>query len=153
MLIAGVDCSSKSIAFVMIENNEIRLKKLIESSSKDPHTRVSELFLSFREFMKELPIKPGIVFIEQALFLQNVKTTLMIDATINAVRFVCIENNIPCSIIDNRSWKKSVIGNGKASKEDIAQFVNLKWPDFGSTSQDLMDAASIAMFGVLRYSK
>lgn len=123
--------------------------------SKDINERIESLYNSFSLVMDERGYSsalPQVVFIEQAVYVQNIKATLAIDAVINAVRFTCIRLGIPYFIIDNKSWKKDVLGNGNASKEDIMRFAKVKWGDEIKT-QDEADAACIAMYGKRRFDK
>ena len=153
MKILGCDCSSKVIGYVLLEDGlAVESGTLKASDSKDMNTRAENLWTEFYALLMDLcggAWKPDVVYIEQAIYVQNIKATLGIDAVINAVRFCCFINSVPYVIIDNRSWKKDVIGNGNASKEDIAKFANIKWPGIFVT-QDECDAACLALYGERR---
>ena len=153
MKILGCDCSSKLIGYVLLDDGKVLDNGvLLGGESKDMNTRAEKLWTDFDWLLQELidsDWTPNAVYIEQAIYVQNIKATLGIDAVINAVRFCCFKRNIPYVIIDNRSWKKDVIGNGNASKEDIAKFANIKWPET-FTTQDECDAACLALYGERR---
>ena len=76
----------------------------------------------------------------------------MIDSTINMVRAACILNKTPYQIVDNKSWKKDVVGNGNSSKEQILSFAKAKWGDIFKT-QDEADASCLAFYGYRRLEK
>ena len=149
MKVLGCDCSSKLIDCVLLGDDNLFKTYSFESKNKDWDIRSRELFSAFQNLIKDMKcdkIVPDIVYIEQAVYLQNVKVTLAIDSVINAVKFISYMNKIPYIIIDNKSWKKQVLGNGKASKEQIMEFARLRWGDKLST-QDLCDAACISLAG------
>ena len=69
-----------------------------------------------------------------------------------AIQGALFDVGVEVSLANVSSWKKRVVGNGRASKEDIANFVGLRWPTFFSQaegSQDLADAICIARYGEL----
>jgi len=153
MKILGCDCSSKLIGYVLLEDNEAIFHGVVYASdTKDINTRAENLFVEFEALLLDLihsAWKPDVVYIEQAIYVQNIKSTLAIDAVINAVRFCCFIHSVPYVVIDNGVWKKDILGNGKATKEEISKFANIKWPD-KFTTQDECDAACLAMYGIRR---
>jgi Holliday junction resolvasome RuvABC endonuclease subunit len=54
--------------------------------------------------------------------------------------------------IEVPSWKKEVLGNGRADKSQIMTWAKAKYGDI-ITSQDLADAAGIANYGWRRMVK
>lgn len=153
MLVLGCDCSSKLIGCVLLgDDNSFFAEVLKAVDLKDTDIRFRDLFNKFRDFLNGLISegkKPNVCYIEQAIYLQNVKTTLAIAGVIDAVRLACFMEGIPYDIIDNKTWKKWVVGNGKASKEQIMEFVKLRWGD-KIISQDVADASAIALYGLKR---
>ena len=88
--------------------------------------------------------------IEAAIFIQNPKTTIAIANVIGAAWAFLLEQSINTAIIDNRSWKKTIIGKGNSSKDDIKQFAVEKWGD-KFPEQDYADAACIALWNKRRF--
>jgi len=120
------------------------------SDKKTWDERSRELFKDFQDFvsfLRKAELEPDIVYIEQAIYRQNIKTTLTIDSVINAAKYTCVLNELAYKIIDNRSWKKGILGKGNAKKEEIRNFADSKWGDV-INSQDLADAACIALYGL-----
>jgi Holliday junction resolvasome RuvABC endonuclease subunit len=146
--VMACDCSSKLIGISLLEKDKIKTCTIYGGDKNDFETRLKVMFKEFNEYLNIET--PTIIYIEQAVYLQNVKATLMIDATINLVRFICISRNIPYQIVDNSSWKKDVLGNGKASKEQIMEFAKVKWSDHKFGNQDEADAACLAFYGFRR---
>lgn len=152
MKVLGCDCSTKSIGCVMLDSksDEYFCCSLLESKEKDTIVRSEELFFLFKGLLEAWV--PDIVYIEQAVYCNNIKTTLTIDSVVNGIKYNCILANIPYQIIDNKSWKKQVLGNGKASKEDIMKFAKIRFPGKIYNNQDLADSSLISLFGIMRMS-
>jgi Holliday junction resolvasome RuvABC endonuclease subunit len=93
------------------------------------------------------------VYIENSPYLQNIKVTLQIHSVVDAVRFACVINDIPVQTVEVTSWKKDVLGNGKADKQTIMQFAKTKWGDELITNQDIADASAICQYGLIRMLK
>jgi len=54
------------------------------------------------------------------------------------------------SIVDNMVWKRTLLGTGKANKDDIKAWVLTAFPDLPTDEpQDLYDATAIAAYGRL----
>ena len=87
------------------------------------------------------------VAIEQAIFIQNPKTTVEIANVIGCVRTACLVNGFDVEVVDNRKWKKEIIGNGNAKKTDIMEYAIEKWGE-EFPEQDFADATCIAAWKV-----
>jgi Holliday junction resolvasome RuvABC endonuclease subunit len=149
MRVMGCDCSSKLIAAVIVGDSDEFKTHFMSSNSPDWDVRSRDLFTGFSELMttlKNTKMMPDAIYIEQAVYVQNIKATLAIDSVINAVKFLAYMNGVYYNIVDNHSWKKAVLGNGKASKEQILEFSKVKWPNRIS-NQDIADASCIALCG------
>ncbi len=153
MRVLGCDPSTKKLALVALDSDTCRAVEIFASDSKDMNARVEELFWEFYHWMEDQshgPSKPDVCFVEQAVYVKNIKTTLMIDATVNAVRFVCMMNNVPCFIIDNKSWKCDILANGNASHEQYVKFAETKWGKDVIVSEDIAAAGCLALYGQRR---
>jgi len=151
MLVAGVDCSTKKIAiFFEGENTVIPLPIEITSDLQESSSRIDLMFQEVISILKQE--KPNIVYIENSPYLQNIKVTLAIHSAVDAVRFACVLNKIPYQTVEVTSWKKDVLGNGKADKAQIMSWAKAKYEDM-ITSQDLADAAGICEYGWRRMKK
>jgi len=144
------------LLIVIIENKKITSAVELVSDKGEMNERVVDLYDKFLDHMHDLDDamkKPDCVYVEQAVYVKNIKTTLGIDAVVNAVRFISHDFDIPCFIIDNKHWKLQVCGNGKAEKTEIMQFAKLKFGEAKLTSQDIADAACIALCGYEKVGK
>lgn len=143
MKVAGVDCNTKKIAIFRIEDGK-GVSGEITCEDKETSVRIDTMFLACIEIMKS--IKPDIVYIENSPYLQNIKVTLAIHSVVDAVRYSCVLNKIPYQTIEVPSWKKDVLGNGRADKAQIMSWAKAKYGDL-IVSQDIADAAGIANYG------
>ena len=145
----GVDCSSLAIHGVIIDDNE-NLVSLHKWGSKEKEFvyRFPEMLVGFyREFSRIKEVH--FAAIETAFFIQNPKTTIAIANVIGAVWAFLLSKRIEVTIIDNKHWKKIILGKGNASKEDIRNFAKDKWGDV-FPEQDYADAACIALWSKRR---
>jgi crossover junction endodeoxyribonuclease RuvC len=149
MKVLGVDCSTKKIAIFEITDGESAVSELI-SDDLDTKVRIDTMFLGLIDIIKQK--SPDMVYVENSPYLQNIKVTLAIHSAVDAVRFACVLNNTPMQTIEVPSWKKEVLGNGRADKSQIMTWAKAKYGDI-ITSQDLADAAGIANYGWRRMVK
>ena len=161
MKIAGVDCSTKKVTLFFIEDkaptsfgssptHRDYVVELTEDSS-DTSERIDKLFHKVKNLLMDE--KPTMVYVENSPYLQNIKVTLMIHSVVDAVRFACVSSDTPFQTVEVTSWKKDVLGNGKADKSTIMTFAKAKWGEELITNQDLADASCIATYGQLRVNK
>ena len=150
----GIDCSKYKVHMVILDNQSNVYKQYcVESKSKNELQRTVELNSGVENF---LLVESGvenpsniISYIETAIYINNIKTTNDIQRTIVSTQLACNTLNVPCNGVDNQSWKKIVLGNGKSNKEDIWYFATNRWPDIHFAAQDYADAACIALYTYL----
>ena len=145
MMFFGADCSSLAVHGVVLNAKEeiVSLHKW-GSAEKDFSARFPEILVGFyREFSRIKEVH--FAAIEAAIFIQNPKTTIAIANVIGAVWAFLLSKKMGVVIIDNRQWKKEVLGKGNASKEDIKNFAKDRWGDV-FPEQDYADAACIALW-------
>ena len=153
MQILGIDCSSKRIDCVMLAPNGAWISSASFSSEvKDMDIRGYEVAKLFEEWVMSSLINGSdyVAFIENPIYMQNIKTTVGITQVIAMAKFVLRNNEVEVIGVDNKSWKKSVLSDGKADKEKIYNFAKARWGDL-ITSQDVADSSLLALFGVGRF--
>jgi Holliday junction resolvasome RuvABC endonuclease subunit len=72
-----------------------------------------------------------------------------ISQTAGAVMAFLAEQSIPVELVNVKHWKKELIGNGNASKEDIAMWLSSTHPVYSAQcdDQDQRDATCVALYG------
>jgi len=146
MNIWGIDCSSKNIAISSFKYEDLDWTICLTCDIKDTQLRILELCKIFERIInKNLPDK---VFIEESIFVQNFKTSKAITEVIGNIKWICNGRKVPFETVQNRVWKKKVIGNGGCSKEDIAEFVKKKFPKVKDEPQDVFDCVGVGLWGI-----
>ncbi len=149
----GLDCSSKGVHGVILNREGEYVEKFKWMSN---HSDFEERFIEFlHNFLGDLGIIKERysnlqVAIEAPIYIQNPKTTMQIAAVVYIARFICSLQELDCTPIQNKSWKKYVLERGNVSKQDIFKFANILWKD-AFTEQDHADAACIALWGRFHY--
>ena len=141
----GLDCSSRAIHGVWLDEQEKILAMLKwRSSDLEFDTRFIEISLQFTKDLSKIKVMTKAA-VEAAIFIQNPKSTMEIASVVGGVRLACATNDIHCLSVDNRHWKKIILGKGNSNKKDIKEFAVDKWGDL-FIEQDWADAACIALW-------
>ena len=145
----GLDCSTFAIHGAVVDTSEqlVALHKW-SSKSKKFEGRFPEILLGFSKDLSKIEVGEFSA-VEAAIFIQNPKTTIAIAHVIGAVWLALLNVGIPSILIDNRRWKKFILGKGNASKIDIKNYAIAKWGD-RFPEQDYADAACIALWNKRR---
>jgi len=148
--VIGIDCDSKQITIVHLSSLEGKwlVSLSVLSKKKYPMDRFTELICKFNQIISRLYEYSTVerVFIEEPIFIQNPRTSLVIAYIVGYLCSFYLMRNISVSLVNNKKWKQEVVGNGAASKKDIQEFVNLKW-GINSETEHVADATCIAEYG------
>jgi len=142
----GLDCSTKAIHAVVVDDQENIIDQYKwGSSEKDFVDRFPEILEKFRGDLSTIN-NTDLAMVEAAIYIQNPRTTLSIAYVVGSVWSFLSSANVSTQLVDNRRWKKDILGKGNAKKTDIKQYAVEKWGDI-FTEQDFADAACIALWG------
>jgi len=145
----GVDCSSRAVHAVIVDRDErIVAQEKWASTYPDFLDRFPEMLMEFNATLSKIKVTLKTA-VESAIFIQNPKSTIEIASVVGVVKFVCYMNSIECIPVDNRHWKKIVLGKGNLNKKAIKEFAVAKWGDV-FPEQDYADAACIALWSKRR---
>jgi len=150
-LYMGIDCSSKAIHSVWIDEQERLIAQCKwGSKKKNFEERFLDFGLDFWESLSKIKVilneKVTVqAAVEAAIYIQNPKATIAIASVSGLARFTCFVNGFDCEFIDNTKWKRDILGKGNASKVEIKEFAIDKWGDEKFPEQDFADAACIAL--------
>tara|TARA_R110002110_G_scaffold329864_4_gene541240 strand:+ start:225 stop:728 length:504 start_codon:yes stop_codon:yes gene_type:complete len=145
----GIDCSSRAVHAVVLDFDErIIAKGKWFSTSSEFINRFPEMLTDFDDNLSKIKVTLNAA-VESAIFIQNPKSTIEIASVVGAVNFICTRLAIECTLVDNRHWKKIVLGKGNLNKKDIKAFAVAKWGDV-FPEQDYADAACIALWNKRR---
>jgi Holliday junction resolvasome RuvABC endonuclease subunit len=135
----------------MFNDDKLENWFFFKSKLLDPAERLLDLSKAFEIFIKTQ--KPDIIFIEESFYSNNFKTSRAITEVIGNCKLVAKINDVPYETVAVRSWKKYVLGNGKADKAAIKKFILAKYPKLEGEPQDIFDATGIALWGILENGK
>lgn len=149
-MIIGLDCSSKSIhAVVLNQDGDLVYKEAWTTKARDMDAKLFELQEGFTSGLYRI-IGDGtaIAVIENPIYIQSGKATIEISQVIGFVKAELNRFGLLVWGVQNTVWKKVVLGDGTSNKERIAMFAKARWGDVFEGSQDFADAACVALYGV-----
>ena len=94
--------------------------------------------------------KPDELAVEAPFFGKNVQSMLKLGRAQGVAMAAGLYRDIPIFEYSPKKIKKSITGNGNASKQDIMKFAVEKWGDVFE-EQDFADAACIALWGIQNF--
>ena len=147
----GFDCSSKAIHGVLLgEDGDLLDQESWASKEKTYHARFLEIVTNFYHSTSRIKTiltesKQAFAAVEAAIFIQNPHTTLAIASVVGCVDFICHLSGLQPVLVDNRKWKKEILGKGNVKKPDIMKFAQEKWGDV-FVELDFADAGCIALW-------
>ena len=149
----GIDVSTKKLAIATLVNAEFDVVEL-QARSRSWEDRLAQLYKQFFEYVEKNISSDDFVCIEDIPLVQNRQAMLKLVHVLAMCRVVFIHHDIDCFTVNVSSWKKSVIGDGRADKDKIkAMARQIFGKRIGRLSQDSIDALMIAKWGQLRMSE
>ena len=149
MIILGIDPGSNFCGYGILEIEKgkivaagcdvIKVNQFLELAEKlrEIHKVISEVIIQY---------KPDIAAVESIFYGKNIRSAFTLGHARGAILLALAQNDIPITEFSPREVKKSVVGNGNASKEQVhymvQRIVNLKNKP---TSQDATDALAVAL--------
>ncbi len=128
MLVLGVDPGSLVTGYGLVEKKGNRLTCLdlgaISSAKHVPfYTRIHKIFRSMEEIIEHY--RPQEMAIEDVFFAKNVKSALKIGHARGAVLIAAVECGVKVFEYSPLEIKKSVVGYGRATKEQVRSMVQV----------------------------
>lgn len=152
--VIGIDPASSKLAMVALSSSGDFVSVYNPKMGKSGGQSCANAMKTTRAFLESIPEEFGMIsmaFIEAPIVGRGgVKTTMVQCFTSGAVQGVLHEEGISTQVANVSSWKKRVVGKGNATKEEVAEFLRLRWPSLYGHSkgnQDLIDASCIALYG------
>ena len=117
---------------------------VIAASPRHPRpARLREIGRGLRELLDEL--RPDAVAMEEAFFGKNVQATLALGEARGVALFVAAEQGLLVTGYSPATVKQSVVGHGRASKEQIGYLVRALLSLRRTPAADAADALAIAI--------
>ena len=148
MLVLGVDPGSIATGYGLVEKQGHRMvcihSGVIGSSKKTPfHERIHHIFQSAVEIMNRY--RPAELAIEDVFFAKNVKSALKIGHARGAVLIGAVQCGVKIHEYTPLEIKKSVVGYGRATKEQVHTMVQVILNLKESVTYDTSDALAAAI--------
>jgi len=148
MLVIGVDPDSLTTGYGLVEKKESRLIYVGGDTISFPHSlpfneRIHKIFRSFLEIIQTY--HPEEMSIEDVFFAKNVKSALKIGHARGAALIAAIQCGLRVFEYTPLQIKQSVVGYGRATKEQVRSMVKLILKLDTQFSLDTSDALAIAI--------
>tara|TARA_S200000501_G_scaffold350143_1_gene366865 strand:+ start:621 stop:1091 length:471 start_codon:yes stop_codon:yes gene_type:complete len=155
MVIIGFDPGLTNTGYAILskKNNEIELLECGLISPKNSKVLSERLYTIFFESNKLLEkFKPKHVSVESVFFGKNVQSAIKLGQAKSAVMLAAEHNKIKSTDFSPKEIKQSIVGNGSASKEQVAFMVKkiFKLNDDLLKKNDISDAIAVAWCGLNR---
>lgn len=146
--IIGIDPGLQKTGWAVIETYGSSLKfiscGLIKPNSKiDISDRLRVLSEELASIIKQYCPKQAAI--EETFVNQNPTTSLKLGMARGALLLTMAQNNLSVSEYKPNTIKKSVVGQGHASKEQIGMMIKVLLPACGNPTEDEADAMAIAI--------
>lgn len=150
--VVGVDPSSKKIAIYTSWGTGHQTVTFRGHKGTTRHEVNFHFYESCRLYFRDLP-RPFHLFIEQPVVGVGGPRSTIVQAQSGAAVTLAAVRTGAASIteVNNKTWKKAVVGNGNSSKDAVKAWLEAKHPDkyaLCPDDQDLVDAVCIGLFGV-----
>lgn len=153
MKVLGIDLGTRKVALSLMIADDLFLAREFEVGEMVPRPKqLMRLGDHVKEFVQTY--SPDWVWIESVIVGNNRKYSIALaeakGAILSSLAQLQDEQTFFIDSVDNKSWKKLIVGNGNASKDDIKAWVREQHPPYAvlcGDDQDKYDAACIAMYG------
>jgi len=148
MLVLGVDPGSLSTGYGLVEKQHQRLiyvggGKISPPSSLPFTRRIHHIFQALVHIIDEH--QPDEMSIEDIFFAKNVKSALKIGHVRGAALVAAVQNNLTVFEYTPLQIKQSVVGYGRATKEQVRSMVKVILQIEIPLSLDASDALAVAI--------
>ncbi len=154
-IVLGVDTSLRSTGWALVKSDAGNIATLgygtIKNNQKLPHSAcLLNIYKQIGDCCRRFA--PVAVAIEGVFFSKNIKTTLILGEARGTVIATCASFGTPVFEYSPREVKKALVGNGNASKGQVAAMVCRIVGIKESLGEDESDALAIAICHLHRKS-
>lgn len=157
-MIVGIDPSSFKLA-VAAYDDTLKFVGVVKLRAKGKAWDVEHSYDYFAQADKlfaSIGLSPGDhVFLEEPLLAvgrkMSPKTTVVSSYVSGMVQVLAGFYGARLTLVNNKAWKKKVVGNGNAKKEDTIAFLRAfdsRLEGMCGDDDDLYDAVGLALYGV-----
>ena len=155
MVIIGFDPGLTNTGYAVLrkKSNEITMVEcglISPKKGKEVSERLYAIFFETNNLIKKF--KPEMLYVENVFYGKNVQSAIKLGQAKSSVMLAAEKNNIVSKEFSPREIKQSIVGNGSASKEQVAFMVKkiFKLDDKVLKKNDISDAIAVAWCGINR---
>jgi Holliday junction resolvasome RuvABC endonuclease subunit len=148
-VIIGIDPAARKLAISGVDFVYQKLPMDDTEACGQAFRALSEV-LTYHFTVEETPV----IYMESSISRGNPRAGIVQAHGVGALLAAAAEFRIEVRRVDNMTWKKRLIGNARAEKEEIAEYVRRRDPvlhEACAGNQDLMDALCIRWYGEQNY--
>lgn len=153
MIILGVDPGTNFTGFGVINCSNNNFNRITHGIIRLPSSKPLSLKLEiiYNELDKLIKLHlPDEFAIETAFYGKNVQSAMKIGYARGVAILAAVHNKIPTSEYSPREVKKSIVGNGAASKEQVSYMIKTLLTIRSKMKYDESDALAIALCHAFR---
>ena len=148
--IYGFDLSSRKVAMCTLDGSDVSKHIVATTKLSSRGEELCRIAAGVRRFFEN--VMPGFVYIEAPVVGRGGARPTILQSQVDgllqahAVQF----GHHGVYSVNNKTWKKAVVGNGNASKDDTRAWLEVAHPVLSALcgdDQDLVDAAGVALYG------
>ncbi|HDN58388.1 MAG: crossover junction endodeoxyribonuclease RuvC [Candidatus Neomarinimicrobiota bacterium] len=153
VIIIGVDPGLSKTGYGIVARRRGELSYIASgvistSSRKSFPLRIKKIYRELREILKEY--NPGVMVVEEAIYVRNAKTALMLGQARGVILLAAIESGLVVKEFSPAKIKVAVVGNGSATKEQVnymvANILGLKGKNLAHDETDALAGAICYLF-------
>ena len=149
MIILGIDPGSLNVGYGIIQ---VEKRKIVAAGCDtikiNPKLQLTERLVQIHAGMDKIiaEYKPDIAVVETIFYGKNIKSAFTLGHARGVIMLALAQHNIIIEEYSPREVKKSVVGNGNASKEQVAYMVQkILSLSTKPKTEDAADALAIAL--------
>ena len=158
MIVLGVDPGSRITGYGLLQKKNNLITCVASGSIESPGSvpffdRIYKIFTSMVDIMEKY--RPDEMAIEDVFFAKNVKSSLKLGHARGAALIAAVQCNVKIHEYTPLEIKQSVVGYGRATKEQIRTMVQMILKLSSKLGPDTSDAlaAAICHLNWIRYEK
>jgi len=150
MRILGIDPSSIRCGWAVLDGDRLVAHSTICNDREVYHERVAHII----NVIENLVVQHQVTDIAcERAFRSPKRNTAALQVVVQAIKSWCKDKH-PLTLYSPGQWKKSVVGNGHASKEEVQQAVELYFPGMRGQEHEF-DSVGICLHhqGIMRLER
>lgn len=154
MIILGLDLSLSSTGWNIITHEETILGHGRICTNARKNTEFERMYIVANEVKELIEVNSiDTVVVEDQFFAKNPKTGLTLARLMGCIIYVCRDLDVSIELLSPTQARKILLGQGKSTKEDVANFIKENYIDLGEFSDkqgkdktsDIYDSLAVSL--------